>query len=144
MNWEIKKKKIIIQGDKAVSVAVDFPFDCFLDTYNLVYWNKLISAIIIEENVDYQGVVEIIFSHNLDWHDVNISNITMPNNTVMATFKLELPSPHAIMGITEFKKMFLDFSKELYNIHRNDDYLPLNWRTEMENNLLKLEQNSLR
>jgi hypothetical protein len=137
MNWKIVETT---SGDKKVGLVSDLPaFDEYLNLYDLRNWKEIIDIAIEEGQFGLGQYEEILYPNSLDWHDINVAGINIPEDSVMHRITFE-GNRGFLVNKNDFDSAILALAEKLVEIHENDPGLPEGWTAEMREAISRLRE----
>jgi len=137
MNWKIVG---ITQGHKKAGLVSDLPaFDEYLNLYDLRNWKEIINIAIEESQFALGQYEEILYPKSLDWHDINVAGLNIPEDCVMHRITIE-GNRGLCVNKNDFDSAILALAEKLVEAHENDSSLPEGWTAEMREAMSRLRE----
>lgn len=137
MNWKIVG---ITQGHKKAGLVSDLPaFDEYLNLYDLRNWKEIINIAIEESQFALGQYEEILYPKSLDWHDINVAGLNIPEDCVMHRITIEGNRGFCV-NKNDFDSAILALAEKLVEVHENDSSLPEGWTAEMREAMSRLRE----
>lgn len=137
MNWKIVATT---SGDKKVGLVSDLPtFDEYLNLYDLRNWKEIIDIAIEEGEFGLGQYEEVRYPNSLDWHDINVGGLYIPEDSVMHRITFE-GNRGFLVNKKDFDSAILALAEKLVETHENNPNLPEDWTAEMRKAISRLQE----